>query len=203
MGRSPPDGQPLDELRRLEAVLDSLEKLVLKCGSEQRVSEKDEARYGKLIAEAQVLHGRLRHLLGVGVMEAAGRRWDAFQSVLGQPSISSLLLPYSTVDIWHESFKGAQSILRQTIGRAEELERQGGLGLSPEVIRRWSRVVNILESTRRGYVWLTFRPRFVLPLLERIEGSPAYRLARVFTTFAAFVAYLFIVTGLTVAVLLR
>ncbi len=75
----------------------------------------------------------------------------------------------------------------QGFGRLEAKLRDGQSLITSEAVARWAWLLNVLEALRARASWLLARPRFVEPLLERIEGSWLYRIATVVTTFAAFI----------------
>lgn len=178
----PPDSERLQALKRLDEVLERLERLVLKCAREKRVTESDETQHTKLVGEAQILHGGLSRLLGVAVMEQFGQRWDPRQLVLANSSISRLLSPYSTVDIWYESLKAARSNVRQTLGRLEEMERRGRLALSPDVVARYRTLITWTEAIRHragaAIRWVSQPVRVVDPIVRRLENWLPIRLVR-------------------------
>ena len=173
--QGPPDSEQLEAVRELDGVLEKLQRLVLKCASNERITGRDETRYSNLLGQAQELHGRVHKLLGVMIKNQAGRRWDVFQSVLGQRSIASLLLPYSTVEFWREDLSSARSLVKQAVGRLEEAQRQGRLGLAPEIVSRYRRLIVGLEATRRVVAaamrWISTPLHILDPLFQRIERS--------------------------------
>lgn len=188
----PLESEQLQALRQLDGVLEELDRLVLNCAANSRLTEGDEDHFSKLLGDGQRLHGRLSSMLGMVVMEWQGRRWDAFQRVLGTPSISSLLSPYSTVDIWLESFKPAQSIVKQTIGKLEEVERRGQLEFSPEVVARYRMPIIWAEAIRRALrvciKWVCDRLGFLDPLARRLEHWWPVRLVLLFGGLAGGIA---------------
>ena len=182
MGEPVSDSEKLEALRRLDDVLDELEKLVRKCASEEGITRDDEALHSKLVGEAQVLHGRLSGLLGrIFVVRYQGtRREDAFQSVLGNASISGLFNPVPVADFWLISLNASRSIVRQTIGKVEEMERRGRLDLSAEVVANYRGLIVFLERVRglatRAFKLVSRSLSFLDPALRWLERWPILRL---------------------------
>lgn len=195
----------LATLRQLDEVWGKLEQVVLKCATklvnDKAVTMRDERRFSELIGEAQVLYGRVSGIVGGLVRERYGRQRDAFQHVLATGTVSELfhpMLPGS--GLWLECCVGARSMIRQAIGRLEEQVRRDQVSLTPEMIARWQGLIAILERLRlafaRGLRWLAERPRFLDRWLQRLEGWPLYRFARVVTTFAAFIMLIIVLAGI-------
>ena len=198
--------QSLDWLRRLDEIWDELERLVRGCVGKKAVKDDDEQRFSDLMAEAQILFGRLSGFINRTVVELYDRRWEAFEAVLGTASVSGLFSPVPITDFWFMSLAGARSQTRQAIGRVEAEVRQRRVKLSPETVARWQRLIALLERARLAVAWLANRPRFLDAWLERLEGSSSYRLARVISTFGGFIAAVLLVVGalaVLVAAILR
>jgi hypothetical protein len=176
-----PNAEQLERLRRLHDVFGDLEQIVLQCVEEDKVTDNDSRQYAKLITEAQMLYGQIAHLIPKAILHhpASGRQWDAFQEVLATRSISALL-DYTGLRLWRESFDAAQSKLGQSIGRAIELERQGRLGLGPEVMERYARLMTALESVRKvigPVIRLATSPfKRLESIVQRLEKWPPFRL---------------------------
>jgi len=194
MGTLPAGEDDLKALLRLRDVWHELDKLFRKCASRHKVTQRDENRHSDLLSEAQVLYGRLSGIIGTAGVAWFGRQFDAFQHILGQPSVSGVLVS-NDLPMWHTLWGSGASALGQAIGRLENQARQGALMPSAEAVARWRSVIYALEGGRRTVQVLLSRPRFLAPVLHRVEGSPLYRLVSVVTTFAAFVLLAIAVVG--------
>ena len=194
--------QELEELRRLKEIWDSLERLVVKCNSAKRVTERDEKRHRSLLGEARTLYGRIRPVVGTAGMQWGPRTFDAFQHVLGQPSVYGVVKDSFDAYLWRQLWSAGDSVIGQAIGRLEAEEGRGRLPLDAETVARWAPLVNLLENMRQRLSWLLTRPRLLGSLVDRIEGSPLYRVASIVTTFGALIALLLVALG-GVAVLIN
>jgi hypothetical protein len=195
MATTPSGEADLKALVRLNDVWHELEKLLLKCAGARRITEADEKEHSELLREARVLYGRLSRIIGTAVVAWSGRQFDAFQHILGQSSLSSIISDYNGVSVWHSLWGSAASAIGQAIGRLENQARRGALAPSAEAVARWRFVIRALEAGRRVVQWLLSRPRFLAPVLQRVEGSPLYRLASIITTFAAFIVVAIAIAG--------
>jgi hypothetical protein len=144
-------GHGLEAVRELDRVWGELNGLVSNCARASRVTEADEDRYSELLGQAQVLHGRLSGVLGVPVMEQFGRRFDAFQFVLAQPSLSRILGGAAPeLGFWKELWTLAASAIRQARGRLEA-EREGralqDTAPPPRMVPE-DAILDFLDSTR-------------------------------------------------------
>ena len=187
--------ESLDWLRRLDKIWDELEGLVRGCVGEKTVNDEDEKRFSELIGEAQILFGRLSGIINRTVVELYGRRWEAFEAILGTANVSGLFSPVPITHFWFMSLAGARSQTRQAIGRIEAEARQGEVKLSPQVVDRWQSLIALLERVRLAVAWLANRPQFLDHWLERLEGSRGYRVARVVSTFGGFIMAVLLIGG--------
>ena len=115
--------------------------------------------------------------------------------MLGNTCISGLVEP-DGVGSYRESLVFFRSLVKQAIGRAEEMERRGRLAVSPNVAARWSWLIRPLERVRQVVVT---HPRSLNPLLLRIESWPVYRLISVIATFGGFASAVVLVVAVIAA----
>src|SRR5207244_6409878 len=75
--------------------------------------------------------------------------------------------------------KASRSAVRQAIGRAEEMERQGRLGLSPEVVVRYRGAIVLIEDVRsligEALHWLLWPARRFESVFRSFENSLVVR----------------------------
>ncbi len=143
------------------------------------------------------MYGRVSRLVGGGTISRFGQPRDAVQTVLGNTSIGGLV-ELDVVGFYYESLVFFRSLVKQAIGRAEEMERRGRLAVSPDVAARWSWLIRPLERIRR---MVTAQPRFLNPLLQRVEGWPVYRLIAVIGTVGGFVGTVVAIIAAIIVVL--
>ncbi len=170
---------------------------MLKCYSEKRVTDRDERWHDALQREARVLYGRHRHVIGGAGIQQGGRTFDAFQHVLGQPSVYGIVNDQFDAYHWRQLWSLAESALGQAIGRLEAQARRSRLPANPEAVARWAKVINFLEGVRVVARWLLWRPRVLVPLVEALEGSPVYKVAQAVSTIGGAVL-VFLVAGVFV-----
>jgi hypothetical protein len=84
------DRAQLEALKRFDRVWQELHSLSPKCASTRRVAEGDEEQHANLLRECRALYGRLSPIIGTAGIESFGRQFDAFQHILGQPSLSAI-----------------------------------------------------------------------------------------------------------------
>jgi hypothetical protein len=122
----------LAALKRLDETWTELHKLVHRCAELSRVTVADEEQYRGLLKDAQVLYGGLSNVLGTAGMDQFGRRFDAFQHVLGLSSVSVILGGGSPqLPLWNNLWAVGASAIAQAIGRLEA-QTSGGAKLAPE-----------------------------------------------------------------------
>jgi hypothetical protein len=182
----------LERLHRLREVWQDLLELVVTSYSQGRIGEGDEEKYEAFLHDARVLYGRLRPVVGTAGLQRFGRTFDAFQYVLGQPTIYEIIRDQTGAYHWQQLWSAADSVIAQAIGQLEGSLARARLPLDPEAAARWAPLVNLLEKTRRRLTWLVTRPRPLGSLVDRIEGSPFYRVASILTTSGALIALLLI-----------
>lgn len=203
-GSSPNADDDLAALRKLDQAWDELERLVRGCIGRNGVGEEDEKRFRDVVGEAQVLYGRVSDIVGHAIVQVFGQQRDVILQILATESITGLFLPIPHTDLWCEWWAGGRSAIRQAIGRIEAERSRRGVHLAPEAIVRWQGLIGGLERTRvalaRIVGWLTERPGFLNRSLERLEGSPVYRFARIVTTFGAFIMLAIVVLGIVAVV---
>ncbi len=187
------DKEQLAALRQLEESLEKLEGLALTWWNDKRITAEDEEQYDRLLRESQRLYGRLKHVIGAPLYQIAGRSFDGFQHVLSVPSLSNLLNDQTFALLWQQCMSGVLSGVRQTFGAVEEAERRGQLAVSPEAVARWMWLIRPLERVRRV---VAAHPRFLNPLLQRVEGWPMYRLIAIIGTVVAFIAGIIVLVAL-------
>lgn len=190
-----PGEDQLKELFRFNDIWDDLERLLMKCASANKVTPADEQRHSELLKEARILYGRLSRIIGIAGVAWSGTQFDAFQHILGQTSLSSIISDYNGVSVWHSLWGSGASAIGQAIGRLDDQARRGALAPNAEAAARWRSVIYALEAARKAVQWLFSRPRFLVPLLQRVEGSPGYRLVSIITTFAAFIVVAIAIAG--------
>ncbi len=194
------DQDQLAALRSFEVNLDALEELVLKCWNEKKVTDEDETEYERLIRNLQPLYGGLSGVLGTPVYQVYGRSFEVYQHILSIPSLSRILGDQTFAGLWQEILSGAQSLVRQAIGRLEAQDRQGRLALSPETVSHWKWLIVPLEKARRAaldlWTWAIPRPSFLDRLLRRLEGSPLYRTLAVVATVGTAIGIIVLVVSL-------
>lgn len=176
--KGPPDTGQLRNLTYLRDVLDELRALVHKCVQSERIGQDDDANYDRLVHDAQELYGRVQEVIRATVTEPVGVKYDRFQWVLSTQSILRLISK-GMVDDWLQFQATCRSIVAQAIGAVEETERQSGLTLSPEVVKRYQPLIRALEGIRKaaGAVWRWASSPFRLldPMVERLEKHPGVR----------------------------
>src|SRR6266542_4912188 len=101
MGRAP-DYDILAALSRLDEVWGELRRLVDTCGQAGVVTQADEENHTALLREARTLHGRNHTRIGKADIQWGGRYFDAFQFVLGQPTLKGVYLPFQGSSMWLE-----------------------------------------------------------------------------------------------------
>jgi hypothetical protein len=176
------DKDQLEALKRLDHVWHELRDLLLKCASAKRVTLEDEEQHTNLLRECRVLYGRLSPIIGTAGLESFGRRFDAFQHILGQPSLSAILREEAQ-GLWGQLWASGASGIGQAIGRVEEGVRQGGATVSPETVARWRWAILSLEAVRRGAIRLFSRPLSLAKLVvDKFEHSLVYRIVAVVVT---------------------
>jgi len=205
----PVSGQDqLDALKELDERLIKLERLVFRATAADQITEKDEGEYKELVEECQPLYGRVRTLLGSTVVEQLGRRQEVFQFILTRPSISEMIYPFSMMPFWRHAMAGARSSVRQAIGELEQQQRQDRIALPQDTVERYQGLIVLLERLRTRFsgitTWLSERPLFLDKWIDHLEGSRWYRLARIVTTFQAFLwlsfGIIIIVVGAAIAI---
>lgn len=179
------------DLARLADLWDELERLVRKCKVKRAIGEKDEHTFAALMKEAQLLVGRVSGHIHRPMVQLYGATWDALTTLLGTESISSMFSAIPTVEYWFMSLSGVRSETIQALGRVEA-DRQKSR-VSAEAIERWQWLIVFLERMRR---WAVSRPRLLERGLNRIEGSRAYRIAAVVSTFGSFVVFAVALVGI-------
>jgi len=194
MATTPAGEDDLKALVRLNDVWGELEKLVSDCVAANEVTGTDEERYSSLITDAQRLYGRLSSIIGAPRAPWFTGYFDAFQHVLSKPSLAEIFV-LNWRYMWQSMWGSGASAIGQAIGRLEEQAGREALLPSAEAVARWRFVIRALEAGRRAVQWLLSRPRFLAPVLQRVEGSPLYRLASIITTFAAFIALAIAIAG--------
>jgi len=176
------DKDQLEALKRLDHVWHELRDLLLKCASAKRVTLEDEEQHTNLLRECRVLYGRLSPIIGVAGLESFGRRFDAFQHILGQPSLSAILRE-DAQGFWGQLWASGASGIGQAMGRVEEGVGQGRATLSPETVARWRWAILSLEVARTGAVGLFSRPLWLARLVvDKVEHSLVYRVVAVAVT---------------------
>lgn len=191
-----PDTEQLIALRRLDEILGDLESLL----DAVPINASVETRHDQLRNEAAQLYGRVSRLVGGGTISRFGQprnARDAVQTVLGNTSLGGLV-ELDVVGFYYECLVFFRSLVKQTIGAAEEAERRGQLAVSPEVAARWTWLIRPLEGIRRI---VTAQPRFLTPLLQHIEGWPTYRLIAVIGTVGGFVGTVVAIIAAIIVVL--
>jgi hypothetical protein len=189
-----PGEDELKELRRLGDIWDALKVLVSACIAANEVTRADEEEYSALITDARVLYGRLSHIIGAPREPWFTGYFDAFQHVLSRPSLAEIF-GLNWRYMWQSMWGSGASAIGQATGRLEEQASRGALLPGAEAVARWRFVIYALEAARRVVQFLLSRPRFLALVLERVEGSPLYRLLSVVTTFAAFALLAIAIAG--------
>lgn len=189
----------LGTLKELDQVLQDLRAVLIGRGDSDGISDEEEERFGELVAKAQVLYGSVEKLVGTAVIVRGDRRYEAFQSLLSQASLSRIFNPYSTADLWDLFWQAARSNVRQAIGRLEGTVTSRGQALPPDTMLRWSWLIRPLEAIRSALLssagWLASRPSILESLLQRIEGSPIYRIAKILINFGAVIGLFLVVAS--------
>jgi len=190
-------GDRLEAVRKLDGVWGELNALVFNCARASRVTEADEDRYSELLGQAQVLHGRLSGVLGVPVMEQLGRRFDAFQFVLAQPSLSEILAgAVPKLGFWKELWTLAASAIGQARGRLEA-EREGGAlqeTAPPAQVAPEDVILDLLDSRRDEMMsdavigdHLNMDVVLVQGYLDDLEPGGFVKVSRTFGGYSAFI----------------
>ena len=173
------DKDQLAALRRFDHVWHELHDLLQECASAKRVTEGDEEQHANLLRECRVLYGRLSSVIGTAGIDVFGRRFDAFQYILGQPSFSSVFRQEAQ-GLWVQLWAGGASGIEQAIGRLESEVREGRVTLGPETIARWRWAILSLEAARAGAIRLFSKPLWLVRLVvDKVEHSLAYRIVAV------------------------
>jgi len=176
------DKDQLEALGRFDRVWNELRDLFRKCASAKRVTEEDEEQHVNLLRECRVLYGRLSHIIGAPGFESFGRRFDAFQYILGQPSLS-VIFREDAQGFWGQLWASGASGIGQAIGRLEEEVRQGRATFGPETVARWRWVILILEAARTGAKKVFSKPLWLArAMVDKVEHSLVYRIVAVAAT---------------------